>query len=576
MRNDVMKAVVGYIRVSTEKQSEEGNSLDIQKDEIKNYIKRNKNKEWRLIKIYEDAGRSGGYLERPAFTEMMRDVQARKFDVLIITRLSRFARNARDLLNKIHELQNQEVQLVSIKESLDLTNPYGRFMVIMLGGVAQLERDVIKDQMAEGKLSKWKKGSIQMGQDPFGYKWNKEKKELEIVPEEKEIYLKMVDLYLNHGKSMKDIALILNKEGVKGKRGRGLSSVTISDILKNTIYYGERTQNLYEYEYDVATGKHRRTKKEKPASEHIILEAPAIIDKLTWNRIQKRIEMQKSASKRVSEEAKNYWLRDSLVCGECEASVKPRSGRKNKAGVRDRYYACYYKGTSKKNLELAGRKRCQTNYIKAHQIETMIWIALVRPMHLVLNPEKIVPMFEEKRYDKKREYLEQRIKQAERAVLRKQTVRKNLFKGFEDENFDVDEMAKRLNQNKTEILEAESRLKELKNDLLNLERAKEDDIHYQAFVKKNKSLLKEIVKSIISLPREDKKTLMEASITERLPVYKNPDFGKEHGAKPWKIKRSDIKNIQLNIKTLQEFLDDGKLIKNGSDHPSADDIRRSH
>jgi len=172
-----MTEVAGYIRVSTPGQAKEGESLATQRQAIESYAE---NKGWELVAIYEDAGISGSTTAgRPALLELLEDAPKGKFDVLIIPRLSRLGRNARDLLNNIQTLRDNEVVLISLKEQIDLTTPFGRALVTMLAAIVELERETIKEQMEENKLAKWKDGRTFLGQPPFGYVWNKETKGLD-------------------------------------------------------------------------------------------------------------------------------------------------------------------------------------------------------------------------------------------------------------------------------------------------------------------------------------------------------------------------------------------------------------
>ena len=84
-----------------------------------------------------------------------------------------------------------------------------------------------------------------MGSLPLGYEWNKETEKIEIIPEEAKLYKKIIRLYLDECLSQRDIALRLQKEGIKGKKGKPFKAATISYMLKNPIYYGKLITNQY-------------------------------------------------------------------------------------------------------------------------------------------------------------------------------------------------------------------------------------------------------------------------------------------------------------------------------------------
>jgi len=226
----------GYIRVSTLKQAQEGESLNLQKKQIKDYIKA---ENWQLFKVYADKGISGTSTEgRKDFKRMIEDAKKGKFNILVTPRLTRFARNARDLLNKVEELKSYGVKFVSLKEKIDMTTPYGEFMLTMLAAVAQLERDTIVEQTRENRHSLWFRKDISMGQAPYGYRWSEEKKMLVAIKEEAEIYKQIVNLYLNLGIGIDGIAAKLKADGIKSRQNRNLAPATISGFLKNPVYYG--------------------------------------------------------------------------------------------------------------------------------------------------------------------------------------------------------------------------------------------------------------------------------------------------------------------------------------------------
>ena len=127
------KKAVGYIRVSTSIQAKEGESLSTQRDQIIEYAK---NKGWKLEHTYSDEGTSGAKIEnRTDFKKMIEDAKQGQFEVIIFTKLSRFARNTREYLNLSHKLEEYGITLVSIKENFDPTTATGRAMATMFASL---------------------------------------------------------------------------------------------------------------------------------------------------------------------------------------------------------------------------------------------------------------------------------------------------------------------------------------------------------------------------------------------------------------------------------------------------------
>jgi DNA invertase Pin-like site-specific DNA recombinase len=80
----------------------------------------------------------------------MRDARARKFDVLIVARFDRFARSVSHLLRALEEFSHLGVDFVSLSESIDTSTPMGKMIFTVLGAVAELERDLIKERVQMG------------------------------------------------------------------------------------------------------------------------------------------------------------------------------------------------------------------------------------------------------------------------------------------------------------------------------------------------------------------------------------------------------------------------------------------
>ena len=198
--------VAGYVRVSTPRQVDD-ESLNTQRESIKKFCKQ---QGYQLIEIYADEGISGGSIkDRHALLRCMYDGQSGKFKILIVHRLSRFGRNANELLNNHKELKNAGIELRSISEGIDFSSKYGEFMLTMLAAVAQLDSDIIREQMLENRIAKTRRGIPAMGSMPWGRKYVKETGEWIIKEGAKELIEKAAEDYLN-GKTLVEICKYLN------------------------------------------------------------------------------------------------------------------------------------------------------------------------------------------------------------------------------------------------------------------------------------------------------------------------------------------------------------------------------
>jgi len=551
--------VAGYVRVSTPFQAKKGESLKTQETEIKKFAK---DKGWDLVKIYKDEGLSGSKAEsRPGFMKMINDSSRDKFEGIIFSRLSRFARNAGDFLHFNDRLKDNGVSLISIKEGIDPTNKTGKLMMGLLALIAEWERETIREQMSENKMARWKDYRTFLGKPPFGYVWNKEKKKLEINEDEAETYKRVVDMYCNLGVSFKDIALKLREESIKCKKAY-FSSTTISYMLKNPAYYGNYVLNKTEYEYNPNSGRHRRTKKPKPASEHITFPIPPIISKTEWDKIQKKTSFNRVKSKRSTYVQNEYWLRDLLICKECGGKIKPHHGGKRKDGTFPRYYSCYWADASKKTLTLANKKRCKTPLIRAKSIETEVWKNLFS--RFLIYPqfrEEFVPLIDKVKYDSEEKALDDKLKRLNKELKKKQNARKRLYDAFEDDGFDKNELGQRLNKNQNEILEIEAHLSEAQQRLENIKMAKENDHLLKDFLNNKPDVLKKIAKDIWALSAEDKKKVAESMIDEKVKV----DWYLEEWGK--KVEQPHFDST-FNLSILNDLMSQNKILlsKDSTDH----------
>ncbi len=127
-------------------------------------------KGWACVKLYEESGKSGGTLDRPALQEMLGDIEAGKLQAVVVYKLDRFSRKQKDTMYLIEDIfLANGVELASISESLDTSSPTGRAMIDMLSVFAQLERDIITERLFSGRKQKAKMGGYSGGQAPLGY-----------------------------------------------------------------------------------------------------------------------------------------------------------------------------------------------------------------------------------------------------------------------------------------------------------------------------------------------------------------------------------------------------------------------
>ena len=162
---------VGYVRVSTEEQAEEGFSLAAQRRSIAAFCEA---REWKLVRVYEDAGISGKDVRnRSALQAVLVAAQNHECDVVVVARLDRLSRTTTQLLALVQErFTSNDVRLVSVSEGIDPTTPAGQFVMTILAGLAQMEREQIGERTRAG-MAEAKAQGKHVGKCPFGWRPDK-------------------------------------------------------------------------------------------------------------------------------------------------------------------------------------------------------------------------------------------------------------------------------------------------------------------------------------------------------------------------------------------------------------------
>lgn len=250
---EIKKTAVAYLRVSTEMQVD-GYSLDAQLTNIKKYANAY---DIDIINTYEDKGKSGKSVKsRPNFSLMLEDIASSKIsvDYVLVYKLSRFGRNAADVLTSVQKLQKHKTNLICTDDAMSSATGSGKFMITVLSSVAEIERVNILEQTMSGRRQKALDGKWNGGFAPYGYKL--ENGSLEIEPTEVKVIELIFSKYINSDMGYNGIAKYLNQQGIE-KRPRKNGKLTrwsqkfIKDVLDNPVYsgqiaYGRRTKELKE------------------------------------------------------------------------------------------------------------------------------------------------------------------------------------------------------------------------------------------------------------------------------------------------------------------------------------------
>jgi site-specific DNA recombinase len=294
-----------YVRISSEDQV--GNySIDAQQRAIEAWVAA---KGGILVRVYKDEAQSGRTADRPAFQKMRRDARKGEFDALVVHKFDRFARNRTDAL-AIKSLLRYDfgVKVFSVSEpSEDSDGPMGALIEGIMESVADWYSRNLATEVAKGKKERTAQG-LHNNSAPFGMMKNKDKV---LVPHDQEIEgLRLAfELYATDEYSDNDIALILNEQGYRTKRGRLFSKDTVRDMLQSQIYLGKVS---YQQCQRTADGTRTWTAPvEWFAGQHA-----AVIEEDLFHRCQ-AVRDKRASHHQPTIKYNSYLLRDLVYCYNC-------------------------------------------------------------------------------------------------------------------------------------------------------------------------------------------------------------------------------------------------------------------
>jgi DNA invertase Pin-like site-specific DNA recombinase len=149
------KRVVGYVRVSTDKQADSGAGIAAQRKAIMDECK---SRGWQLVMTIEDDGHSARSLDRPGIKAALKMLKERGADVLMAHKIDRLSRSVKDFADLVHDSGKEGWQIVTLDAKVDTTNPQGRMLIGVLSVFAQFERELISLRTKDGLAAKKAQG----------------------------------------------------------------------------------------------------------------------------------------------------------------------------------------------------------------------------------------------------------------------------------------------------------------------------------------------------------------------------------------------------------------------------------
>ncbi|WP_170478242.1 recombinase family protein [Ruegeria arenilitoris] len=312
--------------IYTRKSSEEGleqdfNSLDAQREACEAYVTSQKHEGWELLPDhFDDGGISGGHLDRPALQRLMRAVDEKHVDQIVVYKIDRLTRSLADFAKLVERLDAADASFVSVTQSFNTSTSMGRLTLNVLLSFAQFEREVTAERIRDKIAASKRKGLWMGGNVPLGYQ--ADGRTLKIDNEEAEVIRALYDLYLEH-QSIRDVKEQAEALGLRSRHrespGGRVTGGTFFDrghihhLLSNPIYAGRIRHKAQTYE-----GQH-----------------PAIIDPETWSRVQQLLMDGAAKERGTKQKAKRSLLAGKLF-DETGDRLTPSHSRKN--GKRLRYY----------------------------------------------------------------------------------------------------------------------------------------------------------------------------------------------------------------------------------------------
>lgn len=231
------KKIIGYCRVSTDNQKDEG-TIDIQRQALKEYAEL---KDYELVKTFDDEGVSGGLEDRAGLAEMfsfLEDKENKEVEAVLIFKLDRLARDLYIQEHLIKKLESLGKGIISTKEAdLDSDDPMRKAFRQFMGIVSELEKAFITMRLSGGRISKIKTKSLYAGGGvALGY--TSKDKDLVIDEKQAETIKRIFKMKRHQRKGLREIARVLNEQGIPTARGGEWHAGTIKYILANPLYKG--------------------------------------------------------------------------------------------------------------------------------------------------------------------------------------------------------------------------------------------------------------------------------------------------------------------------------------------------
>jgi site-specific DNA recombinase len=346
--------------IYTRKSSEDGleqdfNSLDAQREACEAFVRSQHGEGWFVLAVhFDDAGYSGGTLDRPALQTLLHEIRAGNLDVVVVYKIDRLTRSLLDFCKMVEIFERHNVSFVSVTQRFNTTASLGRLTLNILLSFAQFEREVTADRIrdkiaASKKKGMWMGGHVPLGDEAKGRTLVINEAEAETVRTTFRLYLELGAVRVVAAKARQlGFRTKRRQDGSKAHRGnRYLSRGYIYKLLSNPIYAGIISYRGTDF----------------PALH------PAIIDKNTWDAVQNNLASN-SKKHRIRSDAKQPSLLAGFIFDETGDRLIPAHCTK-RGEKRYRYYVSNRLIKKGKNRSTGGLR------VPAVQLEGIVARALI-------------------------------------------------------------------------------------------------------------------------------------------------------------------------------------------------------
>ena len=508
--------VYTYKRVSTAMQID-GYSLDAQRSRMKAYADFN---DYEIVGEYEDAGKSGKSIEgRMQFRQMMEDVKSGKDNIsyVLVFKLSRFGRNAADVLSTLQVMQDFGVNLICVEDGIDSSKDAGKLMISVLSAVAEIERENIRVQTMEGRIQKAREGKWNGGFAPYGYQLVNGK--LEINEEEAVAIRTIYEQYVNTDIGSNGISKYLENHGIrKIQRQNGKNPLfdahLVRLILKNPVYCGK-----------IAYGRRKTEKVHGTRNEYHLVEQDnfllvdglheAIIPEDVWNAAQAKLIAQAKKYEHVNKgkNERTHLLSGIVKCPICGAGMYGNKSIKyKKDGTKYKdffYYGCKHRGMQR------GHKCDYRKQIREELLDDAVAEVIVK---LVSNPHFAAMMQEKINMKVDTTAIDQEITNYEKQLRQDYAIKSKLIEEIDNLNPDDRHYIRRKADLDDRLYRMYDKIEELESQLMDA-RAKKTSIEAEKITGDN--IYKVLIyfdKLYFAMNDVERRQLIEALIAE-IQIY---------------------------------------------------------